>query len=158
MSTKEAEGCSVKTTGGEWCHFPFTYRGKVYSSCTTDGHYKLWCSTTDNYDQHGFWGNCAASKLRLVLYLHKSYMKMSQEKSKTMPIQFCFFFFFFLEGGGGGGWGVGLKRCIMGFVQVENTNIFSFGKLVFKVEGEELETLRSTRSSTRTPQSNNIIG
>ncbi|XP_068671928.1 polyunsaturated fatty acid 5-lipoxygenase-like isoform X1 [Montipora foliosa] len=60
MSTKEAEGCSVKTTGGEWCHFPFTYRGKVYSSCTTDGHYKLWCSTTDNYDQHGFWGNCAA--------------------------------------------------------------------------------------------------
>ena len=54
---------------------------------------------------------------------------------------------------------MGLERCIMGFVQVENTNIFSFGKLVFKVEGEELETLRSTtRSSTRTPQSNNIIG
>ncbi|XP_068762512.1 polyunsaturated fatty acid 5-lipoxygenase-like [Montipora capricornis] len=53
-------GCSVKTTEGKWCHFPFTYRGKVYSSCTTDGHYRLWCSTTDNYAQHGFWGNCAA--------------------------------------------------------------------------------------------------
>ncbi|XP_068716666.1 polyunsaturated fatty acid 5-lipoxygenase-like isoform X2 [Montipora capricornis] len=53
-------GCSVKTTEGKWCHFPFAYRGKVYSSCTTDGHYRLWCSTTDNYDQHGFWGNCAA--------------------------------------------------------------------------------------------------
>ncbi|XP_068717240.1 uncharacterized protein [Montipora capricornis] len=63
MSTTEAEGCNVKTTGGEWCHFPFTYRGKVYSSCTTDGHYKLWCSTTDNYDQHGFWGNCAAKNI-----------------------------------------------------------------------------------------------
>ncbi|XP_068671925.1 polyunsaturated fatty acid 5-lipoxygenase-like isoform X2 [Montipora foliosa] len=53
-------GCSVKTTGGEWCHFPFTYRRKVYSSCTTDGHNRLWCSTTDNYARHGLWGNCAA--------------------------------------------------------------------------------------------------
>ena len=36
---------------------------------------------------------------------------MSQEKSKIMPMQF-----FFMGGRGGGG----LKRCIMGFVQVVN--------------------------------------
>ena len=86
--TVSTTGCSVKTTKGKWCHIPFTYRGKVYSSCTTDGHYRLWCSTTDNYDQRGFWGNCAASKLRLVLYLHKSSLTPSPQILRNHCLQF----------------------------------------------------------------------
>ncbi|XP_068762357.1 uncharacterized protein [Montipora capricornis] len=59
---KETENnhCSVKTTKGECCRFPFTYHGEVYLGCTTDGHDKLWCSTTGNYDKHGLWGDCSA--------------------------------------------------------------------------------------------------
>ncbi|XP_068692167.1 coagulation factor XII-like isoform X2 [Montipora foliosa] len=58
VPTSEPEDCSVKTTQGKCCHFPFTYRGKVYQSCTTKNHDKPWCSTTANYDQDGQWGNC----------------------------------------------------------------------------------------------------
>ncbi|XP_068731263.1 matrix metalloproteinase-9-like [Montipora capricornis] len=58
IPTSEPEDCSVKTTGGKCCHFPFTYRGKVYQSCTTKNHDKPWCSITANYDQDGQWGNC----------------------------------------------------------------------------------------------------
>ncbi|XP_068692168.1 seminal plasma protein HSP-1-like isoform X3 [Montipora foliosa] len=58
IPTSEPEDCSVKTTQGKCCHFPFTYRGKVYQSCTTKNHDKPWCSTTANYDQDGQWGNC----------------------------------------------------------------------------------------------------
>ncbi|XP_073245917.1 polyunsaturated fatty acid 5-lipoxygenase-like isoform X2 [Porites lutea] len=50
------EDCSVKTTKGEWCHFPFTYYGKKYTKCTKDYHNRPWCSTTKNY--RGKWGNC----------------------------------------------------------------------------------------------------
>lgn len=34
------------------CIFPFTYNGKSYNSCTTDGREddKLWCAITKNYD------------------------------------------------------------------------------------------------------------
>ena len=57
--------CTVKTVEGEWCHFPFTYKGTVYKGCTDVDHIRLWCSTTKNYDKDGLWGNCAAGKLKL---------------------------------------------------------------------------------------------
>ncbi|KAJ7340326.1 Cation-independent mannose-6-phosphate receptor [Desmophyllum pertusum] len=53
---EEKRRCTVKTKDGSWCHFPFTYRGKVYHKCTTDGYSKPWCSTTEKYKRS--WGVC----------------------------------------------------------------------------------------------------
>ncbi|XP_078378230.1 polyunsaturated fatty acid 5-lipoxygenase-like isoform X2 [Oculina patagonica] len=54
---RENRRCTVKTEDGRWCHFPFTYRGKVYHKCTTVRHDKPWCSTTEKYKK-GKWGDC----------------------------------------------------------------------------------------------------
>lgn len=45
---------------GKCCAFPFRYKGKLYHSCTTDGHKlkKKWCSTTDDYSRDKKWGLC----------------------------------------------------------------------------------------------------
>eukprot|EP01045_Picozoa_sp_COSAG04_P017509 COSAG04_NODE_1552_length_6377_cov_253.592959_5_plen_1239_part_01 len=36
--------------------FPFTYNGVTYTSCTSEAHNQLWCSTDSQYA--GSWGNC----------------------------------------------------------------------------------------------------
>ncbi|XP_053250779.1 matrix metalloproteinase-9 [Podarcis raffonei] len=45
---------------GEPCAFPFTFLGKSYSSCTSEGREdgRLWCATTSNYDTERKWGLC----------------------------------------------------------------------------------------------------
>ena len=45
------------------CHFNFVFDGKSYSRCTTDGHTKEWCATTENYDRDGKWGLCGEGKI-----------------------------------------------------------------------------------------------
>lgn len=66
----EKRQCTVKTTDGRWCHFPFTYRGKVYHKCTTKDHHSRWCSTSANYyifkNNFGRWGNCQGNKRNVV--------------------------------------------------------------------------------------------
>ncbi|XP_016851306.1 epididymal sperm-binding protein 1 [Anolis carolinensis] len=48
------------------CIFPFIYKGKSYSSCTTAGAStgKLWCSLTSNYDTNPRWTYCDPSEPR----------------------------------------------------------------------------------------------
>ena len=51
--------CASRTTGGNGggacCHFPFTYRGKTYTSCTSEDHDQPWCATNTDSSK---WGNC----------------------------------------------------------------------------------------------------
>ncbi|XP_057307160.1 lysyl oxidase homolog 3A-like [Hydractinia symbiolongicarpus] len=49
------------TGDGACCVFPFTFKGKQYHSCTTNGlpgGRTLWCATTSNYDKDKKWGMC----------------------------------------------------------------------------------------------------
>ncbi|XP_078348187.1 uncharacterized protein LOC144633234 isoform X3 [Oculina patagonica] len=50
--------CRQKTDSkdGRCCAFPFTYKGKTYTSCTTYKHGRPWCSLDRNYN--GKWANC----------------------------------------------------------------------------------------------------
>ncbi|XP_033026067.1 epididymal sperm-binding protein 1-like [Lacerta agilis] len=48
------------------CFFPFTYKGKTYTSCTSVGtiNWKYWCSLTSNYDAQRQWKYCEPSDLK----------------------------------------------------------------------------------------------
>ncbi|XP_063152853.1 matrix metalloproteinase-9 [Candoia aspera] len=62
-------GVVVKTyygnANGSLCHFPFTFRGKTYSTCTADGREDglPWCATTSNFDRDKLFGFCASELL-----------------------------------------------------------------------------------------------
>lgn len=49
-------------TDGSMCHFPFTYRGQTFDTCTTygtagSGNFQ-WCAITDHYDRDGKFAIC----------------------------------------------------------------------------------------------------
>ncbi|XP_031567066.1 CUB and peptidase domain-containing protein 2-like [Actinia tenebrosa] len=54
----QASQCSVKTTTGKCCVFPFNYKGTQYNKCIDDYHKRPWCATTDDYDKDKQWGDC----------------------------------------------------------------------------------------------------
>ena len=48
--------CPLRTTSGQCCSIPFTYKGVTYNSCTDADHHRLWCSLDSQYK--GRWDNC----------------------------------------------------------------------------------------------------
>nr|XP_042698460.1 matrix metalloproteinase-9 isoform X3 [Chrysemys picta bellii] len=62
-------GIVVKTSygnaNGAACHFPFTFEGQSYSTCTSEGRSDglPWCATTANYDTDKVYGFCPSELL-----------------------------------------------------------------------------------------------
>ncbi|KAI8515202.1 hypothetical protein Bbelb_077930 [Branchiostoma belcheri] len=50
-------------TKKEDCHFPFTYEGKTYYSCTNADHDAPWCSLTAVYQPGGRWKYCGVASV-----------------------------------------------------------------------------------------------
>ena len=76
--------CVIKTTKGNCCVFPFIYKRKSYSACTTaDNGNKLWCATTNNYDRDRKWGNCQSTQGK-----HQSTTQTKYSKACTSAYHF----------------------------------------------------------------------
>jgi len=65
LTTTQTQSCKIIGGSQDLCVFPFSYKGALYSTCTTvDNNGTEWCSTkTDHRGVHtkGNWGNCDAS-------------------------------------------------------------------------------------------------
>ena len=57
VTTTAPTVCPEKTTSGQCCSLPFTYRGVTYNSCTSVNYNRPWCSLDSVYK--GRWGNCS---------------------------------------------------------------------------------------------------
>uniref|UniRef100_A0A8C0GVZ1 Uncharacterized protein n=1 Tax=Chelonoidis abingdonii TaxID=106734 RepID=A0A8C0GVZ1_CHEAB len=51
--------CSWPEAGPVACVFPFTYKGKVYTECTTVDSSRPWCATTTSYDRDRTYKFCS---------------------------------------------------------------------------------------------------
>lgn len=85
---------AVKTSygnaDGAMCHFPFTFEGKTYTTCTTDGRSDNlpWCATTADYSRDKKYGFCPSErKLDSLFYKGIHRLEVSQMRA----------FVFFLE-------------------------------------------------------------
>uniref|UniRef100_A0A670ZKC0 Fibronectin type-II domain-containing protein n=1 Tax=Pseudonaja textilis TaxID=8673 RepID=A0A670ZKC0_PSETE len=73
----------------EPCFFPFAYKKKLYSECTTDGTsgWKLWCSLTANYNTDHKWRYCEPSGKNRKLMSAKGFLHKNWED--TFIIVYC---------------------------------------------------------------------
>lgn len=69
FSVTEVVKTSYGNANGALCHFPFTFGGKSYTTCTTAGRTDNlpWCSTTADYDKDKIYGFCPSER-RLTIY------------------------------------------------------------------------------------------
>ena len=62
LLTSSFFSAGVKTEGGNgkgnYCVFPFIYKGRKRYSCSLKRRGKVWCATTANYDKDKKWGYC----------------------------------------------------------------------------------------------------
>ena len=66
------------TTSGEYCRFPFQYRGKIFYDCTKSYHHRPWCSLDPVY--RGRWGDCSKYTVE----------KISMALSKQLLFSLCY--------------------------------------------------------------------
>ncbi len=80
-STISEEFCYITTTGGKApegsiCVFPFTYRGTIYTECTTQNNGDVpWCYTTSSPQIDHIWGNCLGIS-SFPYYLHHRFIQV----------------------------------------------------------------------------------
>ncbi|XP_020631488.1 uncharacterized protein LOC110068453 [Orbicella faveolata] len=59
--------CRARTTRGECCVFPFIYRNRRFTSCTTaNSRGRPWCAVTPSYDVDKLWGYCAGRGAKII--------------------------------------------------------------------------------------------
>ena len=73
------------TGGGASCVFPFTYRGKSYSQCTTVDRKQSWRATqSGDVGSHNKWGHCICNSSTVIC--------------STMPCLYCNYYIAFIVG------------------------------------------------------------
>ena len=60
-----------KTSKRGNCAFPFMFNGITFTTCTSYGWHRQWCSHTPDYDKDGQWGECAGEYIsfRCMIFL-----------------------------------------------------------------------------------------
>jgi len=56
VANRTKKGNAAKSS----CDLPFTYKGRTYTTCTTDDYFsnKPWCATSDSYERDSQWAEC----------------------------------------------------------------------------------------------------
>ncbi|XP_069845982.1 matrix metalloproteinase-9 [Dipodomys merriami] len=87
-------------SAGELCTFPFTFLGKEYSTCTSEGRSdgRLWCATTSSFDNDKKWGFCPDQGYSLFLVAAHEFGHALGLDHSSVPEALMYPMYRFLEG------------------------------------------------------------